>query len=124
MKRWMAVLAATMLSACGEGEITEAGRFPSPTGELDAVIGTIQAGENHPYLVVITKSGEKPVKGIRVMMADKITDAPRVEWQDAHHMTIRCDGDARIWSYRNFWSSPSNNATLAVGLECGTKGWR
>lgn len=121
MKRWMAVLATIMLSACGEGDITEVARYPSPVGGLDAVIGTMKAGEATPFLVAMTKPGENPAKGARVLLVDK-GGAPKVEWQDADHLRIACEGDARVWSYRNFWTN--GTATVAVGLECGTKGWR
>lgn len=123
MRSWLAVVVVLGLTACDDGKITELGRFPSPAGDLDAVIGTMQAGENSPYLVTVVKTGDKADKGTRVLLADKLTDA-RVEWQDGDHMVIRCGGEARIWSFRNFWSSPSTNATLAVGLDCGLQGWR
>lgn len=121
MKRWLAVAATAMLAACGDGEVTEVARYPSPIGELDAVVGTMKAGEAEPYLVSMTKTGDNPIKGTRVLMVDK-SAAPKVEWQDADHLRITCDGDARVWSYRNFWSN--GTATVAVGLSCGTQGWR
>lgn len=121
MRHWMAMAATLALAACGEGEITEVARYPSPVGGLDAVIGTMQAGEAVPYLVAMTKPGEKPGKGTRVLLMDKGT-APRVAWRDADHLDIACDGDARIWTYRNFWTN--GTATVAVGLDCGIKGWR
>lgn len=122
MKRWMAVMAALVLSACGEGDITEVARFPSPVGGLDAVIGTMKAGEATPYLVAMTKPGENPAKGTRVLLMDKGPSAPTVQWQDPDHLTVRCEGEPRVWTYRNFWTN--GTATVAVGLECGTKGWR
>lgn len=121
MKRWLAIMSVAALAACGEGEITEVARYPSPVGGLDAVIGTMKAGEAVPFLVAMTKPGENPGKGVRVLLVDK-SAAPRVSWQDADHLTIACDGDARVWSYRNFWTN--GTATVAVGLECGTRGWR
>jgi hypothetical protein len=122
MKPWFAMLGVLMLAACGEGEITEVARFPSPVGGLDAVVGTMKAGEAQPFLVAMTKPGEAPGKGTRVLLVDKSADAPKVEWQDADHLSIGCAGDARIWTYRNFWTN--GTATVAVGLSCGTGGWR
>lgn len=122
MKRWMLAVAATsLLAACGEGEITEVARYPSPIGGLDAVVGTMKAGEAVPYLVAMTKPGENPGKGTRVLLMDK-GPAPKVEWQDPDHLRISCEGEPRVWTYRNFWTN--GTATVAVGLDCGTKGWR
>jgi hypothetical protein len=122
MRTWLALLGVLALGGCGEGEITEVARFPSPVGGLDAVVGSMKAGEAQPFLVAMTKPGEAPGKGARVLLADKIA-APRVEWQDSEHLTIRCDGPARIWTYRNFWTNASSSVTVSVGLECGTGGW-
>lgn len=121
MKRWMAMVALPLLAACGEGDITEVARYPSPVGGLDAVVGTMKAGESVPFLVAMTKPGDNPGKGTRVLLVDK-GSAPSVEWQDADHLKISCTGDARVWTYRNFWTN--GTATVAVGLDCGTKGWR
>ncbi|MCR6631354.1 MAG: hypothetical protein NVV74_15630 [Magnetospirillum sp.] len=121
MKPWIALLGTLVLAGCSEGEVTEVARFPSPVGGLDAVVGTMKAGEAQPFLVTMTKPGESPAKGTRVLLADKIV-APKVEWLDADHVVIRCDDGARVWSYRNFWTN--GTATVSVGLECGTKGWR
>ncbi len=123
MKRLIAgLMLALSLSACGEGEVVEMARYPSPVGGIDAVVGRMKAGETEPFLVVITKPGENPTKGARLLLADNTT-APVVEWADAEHMTIRCD-NARIWSFRNFWTTPNfKRVTVSVALECGQKGW-
>ena len=121
MKRWLAIGAVALLAGCSEGEVTEISRAPSPVGGLDAVVGSMKAGESTPFLVTLVKPGEKPGKGVRILLVDK-GEAPRVTWRDADHIDIACDGDARIWTYRNFWTN--GTATVAVGLECGTKGWR
>lgn len=120
MKRLLPAI-ALLLSACGDGEITELARAPAPHGGFDVVVGRMKAGETEPYLVVMTKPGENPGKGARLLLADK-GGVPGVTWRDAEHLTIRCDG-ARIWSYRNFWTSPNGRATVAIGLECGQQGW-
>ncbi|HTH15395.1 MAG TPA: hypothetical protein VL974_01975 [Magnetospirillum sp.] len=121
MKAWMALAGTLALAACGDGDIKEVSRTPSPVGELDAVIGSMKAGESQPFLVTIVKTGENPGKGPRLLLTDQ-TSAPKVEWLDPDHVTIHCDGTARVWSYRNFWTNGS--ATIAVGLDCGTLGWR
>ncbi|HLO78325.1 MAG TPA: hypothetical protein VK196_17850 [Magnetospirillum sp.] len=121
MKAWMAIPAVLALAACGEGEISEVARYPSPVGGLDAVVGTMKAGEAVPYVVAMTKPGENPGKGTRVLLMDK-GPAPKVEWADADHLRVSCEGAPRIWTYRNFWTN--GTATVAVGLECGTQGWR
>lgn len=110
------------LAACGEGDLREVARFPSPVGGLDAVVARMDTGAESPYAVVLTKPGENPKKGARVFLADR-TEGPKVTWQDADHLTISCD-QARIWTYRNFWTSPEGKATVAVALACGEKGWR
>lgn len=122
MKRLLLPALAMLLSACGDGEIAELSRTPSPVGGFDVVVGQLKAGQTEPYMVVITKSGDKAGKGSRLLLADE-GKPPVAEWHDAHHVTIRCDG-ARIWSYRNFWTNPNSNATIAVGLDCGQQGWR
>ncbi len=122
MKRLLLPAFALLLSACGDGDITELSRTPSPVGGIEAVVGRMKAGETEPYMVAMVKPGDKVGKGARLLLADKGTP-PVVEWQDADHLTIRCDG-ARIWSYRNFWTSPNGGATVAVGLDCGQQGWR
>lgn len=121
MKRWLAICALGLLAGCGDGEITEVARVPSPIGGLDAVVGSMKAGESNPFVVTLVKPGDNPGKGARVLLVDK-GSAPRVSWRDPDHIDIACDGDARIWTYRNFWSN--GTATVAVGLDCGTKGWR
>jgi hypothetical protein len=123
MKRLVAVLALLALAACGDdGKITEIARYPSPAGEYDAVVGQMSAGQSQPHLVVITKPGENPLKGERLLMADK-GDAPVVEWSDPRHMTIRC-GNARIWSYRNFYVMPTmKQEVISVALSCAPQGW-
>lgn len=122
MKRLMVLLGVLALSACGEGDVTEIARYPSPVGGMDAVVGHLSAGESDPFMVVLAKTGEAPGKGARLLLADQTT-APVVEWADAEHLTIRC-GNARIWSFRNFWTSPNKKqVTISVALECGRNGW-
>lgn len=122
MKR-LSLSALLLLAACGDGEITEHARIPSPIGGADAVVARMKAGENEPWLVVMTKQGDNPTKGARVLLADQGA-APRVEWQDPDHLTISCDGTPRVWSYRNFWTAPNGKTTVAVALDCGQQGWR
>ncbi|MBX9635251.1 MAG: hypothetical protein K2X44_09755 [Magnetospirillum sp.] len=122
MKRVMAMVGLLALAACGEGEITEIARYPSPAGNFDAVVGHMQAGQTDPFMVVMTKTGDNPGKGARLLLADR-TDAPTVEWTDAGHLTIRCS-KARIWSFRNFWTTPdAKQLNVSVALECGQSGW-
>lgn len=111
-----------LLAACGEGELREVSRHPSPDGRRDVVVGSLQAGESHPFLVVMTaKPGDSGGKGARLLLADG-GDAPTVTWDDAGHLTIAC-AKARVWSFRNFWSDPNSGATVAVALKCGAEGW-
>lgn len=122
MRRWFAMAGVLALAACGEGDVVEVARYSSPVGGLDAVVGRMKAGQSEPFLVVMTKPGESPAKGARILLADR-TDAPTVEWADAEHLTIRCGG-ARIWSFRNFWTSPNaKQVTVSVALDCGQNGW-
>ncbi len=118
----LAGIALLSLSACDDGKITELSRHPSPVGEMDAVVGRMKAGESEPFMVVLSRTGEAADKGTRLLVADHVVN-PRVEWADADHMTIRCDA-ARIWSYRNFWTSPDSKATIAITLACGETGWQ
>lgn len=124
MKRLLAVFGVLVLAACGDdGKITEVARYPSPAGEVDAVVGQMNAGQSQPHLVVITKPGENPLKGERLLMADKGEAPPTVEWADGRHMTIRC-GNARIWSYRNFYVVPTMaQEVISVALACAPGGW-
>lgn len=123
MKRLVAALGLLILAACGDdGKIAEVARYPSPAGDYDAVVGHIAAGQSQPYLVVITKPGDNPGKGERLLMADR-SDVPVVEWSDGRHMTIRC-GTARIWSFRNFYTVPTmKQENISVALACGQQGW-
>lgn len=121
MRAWLALLGTLALAACGDGDIKEVARTPSPVGELDAVVGSMKAGESQPFLVTIVKTGENPGKGPRLLLVDQ-TQPPSVTWQDADHAVIHCDGTGRVWSFRNFWTN--GTATIAVGLDCGTQGWR
>lgn len=121
MRRLLLPALVLSLSACGD-DITELSRTPSPVGGLEAVVAQMKGGDSDPYVVVLSKPGENTKKGGRVLLADKGT-APVVEWRDADHLVIRCDG-ARVWTYRNFWTSPNGGATVSVGLECGQQGWR
>ncbi|MBC7908350.1 MAG: hypothetical protein H7Y60_16605 [Rhodospirillaceae bacterium] len=122
MRRVLAIVGLLALGACDEGKVNEIARYPSPVGGLDAVVGRMSAGEADPFLVVLTKPGEAPGKGARLFLADH-TDAPVVEWADAEHLTIRCD-NARVWSFRNFWTSPNKKqVTVSIRLECGREGW-
>ena len=122
MKRLFVILGLLALAACGEGEVVEVARYPSPVGGIEAVVGRMKAGDTEPFLVVMTKPGENPGKGARLLLADN-TAAPVVEWHDAEHLTIRC-GNARVWSYRNFWTTPNfKQVTVSVALECGQQGW-
>lgn len=109
------------LASCGDPDVSESARFPSPVGEIDAVVGQMKAGESEPYLVVLTRTGAKPHTGTRLLIIDKTEQPPSVAWQDPDHLTISCKG-GRIWSFRNFWVAQNNN-TVAVALDCGTAGW-
>lgn len=120
MKRLLPAI-VLLLSACGEGDITELSRTPSPVGGFDAVVARMKAGETEPFMVVMTKPGEHPKKGARLLLSDR-GGAPSVEWHEAGRMVIHCDG-ARIWSYRNFWTTPDGRVTVAVALDCGQQGW-
>lgn len=122
MRRMIAILGLLALAACGEGEVTEIARYPAPKGEFDAVVGHLKAGESSPFMVVMTKRGDNPAKGARLMLADQ-TEPPQLKWVDPAHLTIHC-GNARIWSFRNFWSNPiGKQETIAVALDCGRGGW-
>jgi|AGTN01.1.fsa_nt_gi hypothetical protein len=123
MKRLAVLLGVLALTGCGDdGKITEIARYPSPAGDYDAVVGHMTAGQSQPHLVVITKPGDNPLKGERLMMIDK-GDTPVVEWSDGRHMTIRCDG-GRIWSYRNFYVVPTmRQDVISVALACAPRGW-
>lgn len=122
--RRLALLASLLaLAACDDGKVTEVARFPSPVGGLDAVVGHISAGDSQPWMVVMTKPGENPAKGARILLTDKGSQ-PMVEWVDPYHVILRCDGPARIWTYRNFWTDPSGKATVSAALECGQGGWK
>lgn len=124
MKKLIAALGLLLpLAACGEGEMREISRHPAPDGKRDVVVGTMKAGETEPFLVVMTaKPGDNINKGARLFLADK-GDAPQVEWQGPDQVTISCQ-DARVWSYRSFWTNPNSGKTIAVGLKCGTGGWK
>jgi hypothetical protein len=122
MKRIMALAGLLALAACDDGKVKEIARYPSPVGGLDVVVGRLSAGESDPFLVEMSKTGDAAGKGARLLLADR-TDAPVVEWADAEHLTIRC-GNARIWTFRNFWTSPNaKQVTVSVKLECGREGW-
>lgn len=111
------------LAACGDGDMREVSRHPAPDGRHDVVVGTMKAGETEPFLVVMTaKPGDNINKGARLFLADK-GDAPKVEWQAPDQVTISCQ-NARVWSYRNFWTDPNSGKTVAVALQCGTGGWK
>ncbi|MBI2240331.1 MAG: hypothetical protein HYU59_05950 [Magnetospirillum gryphiswaldense] len=124
MKKLIAAVAVLVpLAACGDGDMHEISRHPAPDGSRDVVVGTMKAGETEPFLVVMTaKPGDNINKGARLFLADK-GDAPQVEWQSTDQLTISCK-DARVWSYRSFWTNPNNGKTIAVGLKCGTEGWK
>ena len=118
----LALVTLLPLAACGDGDMREISRHPAPDGSRDVVVGAMKAGETEPYLVVMTaKPGDNVAKGARLLLADQ-GQAPTVTWDAPDHVTISCS-DARVWSYRNFWTNPNNGKTISVALKCGTAGW-
>jgi hypothetical protein len=109
------------LAACGEGEMREVSRAASPDGGVEAVVAVFETKDPTPYLVAMVKPGEKPGKGARLFLADR-TEPPAVSWSPEGVLTVSCKS-ARIWSFRNFWTTPDGKITLPVKLECGQQGW-
>ena len=91
------VLVALLLGVSGCGRYQEIARFPSPDGQVDAVVVEVEAGAGNPFLYqvhVVAHGAAWRKGGERLSYADPVRF--RVAWTDARHLEL-CHDDARIY---------------------------
>jgi hypothetical protein len=91
------VLVALLLGVSGCGRYQEIARFPSPDGQVDAVVVEVEAGAGNPFLYqvhVVAHGAAWRKGGERLSYADPVRF--RVAWADARHLEL-CHDDARIY---------------------------
>ena len=105
------LLALASLNACGS-ERREVRRVPSPDGRVDAVLVRINSGATTSigWNLFVVPAGEKPPTREALFIAERIGESElSIQWMEPRELEIRLP-DARIFHFRNFWSSPEVDA--------------
>lgn len=115
------LLVFLFLSGCGKNDLCvgdEVSRVSSPDNRVDAVLtrGNCGATTSYSYRVYLVNVGKTPNENDMVFLSDN-AESISVTWQTSKKLLIYY-GEARIFKFRNFWSSTEiENSKYVVSID-------
>jgi len=103
------IAAVAILIACSKPQPQEVQRFPSPSGEWDAVLVEWPTSALDGFLtgVVLLSRGEKISAKSRGSITGEAIDPTGIHWTGERELSVKYAAGSQLYTFENRWYAPT-----------------